>query len=64
MNGDAARTRDPDGSRWHQWDPHIHAPGIVLNNQYRGADAWENSSCSRTLLRPADGAPDAGWTLI
>jgi hypothetical protein len=23
------------------WDPHIHAPGTVLNNQYRGSDAWE-----------------------
>ncbi|WP_316399229.1 TrlF family AAA-like ATPase [Bradyrhizobium sp. 33ap4] len=41
MSGDAVGTRDPGGSKWHRWDPHIHAPGTVLNNQYRGADAWE-----------------------
>jgi len=29
------------GSIWHRWDPHIHAPGTILNNQYRGNDAWE-----------------------
>ena len=28
------------GSRWHRWDPHIHAPGTVLNNQFRGEDKW------------------------
>jgi len=33
--------RDPSGSNWHRWDPHLHAPGTVLNNQYRGEDAWE-----------------------
>src|SRR5271165_5430994 len=31
---------NPQGSIWHRWDPHIHAPGTVLNNQYRGSDAW------------------------
>ncbi|WP_372027431.1 AAA family ATPase [Tistrella mobilis] len=41
MSGAAAGTRDPGGSKWHRWDPHIHAPGTVLNNQYRGSDAWE-----------------------
>jgi hypothetical protein len=35
------QSRDSRGSRWHRWDPHIHAPGTVLNNQYRGEDAWE-----------------------
>ena len=34
-------TRDAQGSRWHRWDPHIHAPGTVLNDQYRDSDAWE-----------------------
>jgi AAA domain/AAA domain, putative AbiEii toxin, Type IV TA system len=29
------------GSLWHRWDPHIHAPGTVLNDQYKGADPWE-----------------------
>ncbi|MEI6825894.1 MAG: AAA family ATPase [Desulfuromonadales bacterium] len=29
------------GSQWRRWEPHIHAPGTVLNNQFGGADAWE-----------------------
>lgn len=29
------------GSRWHSWEPHIHAPGTVLNDQFRGANSWE-----------------------
>jgi hypothetical protein len=28
------------GSRWHRWEPHIHAPGTVLNDQFRSADGW------------------------
>lgn len=32
---------DPQGARWHRWDPHLHAPGTILNNQYRGENAWE-----------------------
>lgn len=30
------------GSHWHRWDPHIHAPGTLLNNQFKGEDAWED----------------------
>lgn len=30
------------GSQWRRWEPHIHAPGTVLNNQFGGADAWES----------------------
>jgi hypothetical protein len=29
------------GSLWNRWDPHIHAPGTVLNDQYKGTDPWE-----------------------
>lgn len=29
------------GSEWHRWEPHIHGPGTVLNNQFAGADPWE-----------------------
>lgn len=29
------------GSEWHRWEPHIHGPGTVLNNQFGGADPWE-----------------------
>jgi ABC-type lipoprotein export system ATPase subunit len=30
------------GSRWLRWEPHIHAPGTVLNNQFKGATAWQD----------------------
>ncbi len=29
------------GSTWHRLDPHIHAPGTALNDQYAGADPWD-----------------------
>ena len=29
------------GSEWRRWDPHIHAPGTVLNNQFGSPDPWE-----------------------
>jgi hypothetical protein len=32
---------DPRGSVWRRWDPHLHTPGTVLNDQYAGEDAWE-----------------------
>lgn len=28
------------GSLWNRWDPHIHAPGTAMNDQYSGADPW------------------------
>ncbi|MDB5694031.1 MAG: hypothetical protein JWO81_3094 [Alphaproteobacteria bacterium] len=29
------------GSLWHRWDPHIHAPGTILADQYPTQDGWE-----------------------
>ena len=29
------------GSIWRRWEPHIHAPGTTLNDQFGGADAWD-----------------------
>lgn len=29
------------GSEWHRWEPHIHAPGTILNNQFGAANPWE-----------------------
>ena len=29
------------GSEWHRWEPHIHAPGTILNNQFGGSDPWD-----------------------
>lgn len=30
---------DAKGSLWHRWDPHLHAPGTLLNDQFGGD--WE-----------------------
>jgi hypothetical protein len=30
---------NPRGSIWHRWDPHIHAPGTLLSDQFSGD--WE-----------------------
>jgi hypothetical protein len=30
---------NPRGSEWHRWDPHLHAPGTLLNDQFGGD--WE-----------------------
>ncbi|WP_198945997.1 hypothetical protein [Acetobacter sp. DsW_059] len=42
------------GSEWRRWEPHIHTPGTVLNNQFGGVGAWETylsniESCSPTI---------------
>jgi energy-coupling factor transporter ATP-binding protein EcfA2 len=28
------------GSEWHRWEPHIHAPGTLLNDQFKAGD-WD-----------------------
>lgn len=28
------------GSEWCRWEPHIHAPGTAMNNQFSGPTAW------------------------
>ncbi len=28
------------GSEWRRWEPHIHAPGTVMNNQFSDPNAW------------------------
>lgn len=30
------RTKNPAGSLWNRWEPHIHTPGTVLNDQFAG----------------------------
>jgi hypothetical protein len=42
------------GSEWHRWEPHIHGPGTVLNDQFAGTDPWEAylsclEACSPTI---------------
>jgi hypothetical protein len=29
------------GSEWRRWEPHIHGPTTILNNQYGGPNNWE-----------------------
>ena len=28
------------GSEWRRWEPHLHAPGTVMNDQFGGPNAW------------------------
>ena len=30
------------GSEWRRWEPHIHAPGTAMNNQFNGPNAWND----------------------
>ena len=38
MATDSLRS-NPRGSVWHRWDPHLHAPGTLLTDQFKGD--WE-----------------------
>ena len=42
---DTQRQAFNSGSRWQRWDPHVHAPGTVLNDQFGGAKSWDASRC-------------------
>jgi AAA domain, putative AbiEii toxin, Type IV TA system len=45
------------GSRWHRWDPHIHAPGTVLNNQFSDdSEGWDLYISAIESAVPAVGA--------
>src|ERR1700719_4260794 len=41
------------GSRWYRWEPHIHAPGTLLNDQFKGANSWERYLKALEAARPA-----------
>ena len=41
------------GSEWRRWEPHIHAPGTVINNQFKGPNAWEGYLTSLENAMPA-----------
>ncbi len=30
------------GSEWRRWEPHIHAPGTTMNNQFTGPAVWDD----------------------
>ncbi len=40
------------GSEWHRWEPHIHAPGTVLNNQFGSSDPWDAYLTTLEALTP------------
>ncbi|WP_254027712.1 TrlF family AAA-like ATPase [Mesorhizobium ventifaucium] len=40
------------GSEWHRWEPHIHAPGTILNNQFGASDAWGTYITALEALTP------------
>jgi len=40
------------GSEWHRWEPHIHAPGTVLNDQFGGDDPWRSYLAALEGSRP------------
>lgn len=40
------------GSEWHRWEPHIHTPGTILNNQFKGADPWDDYLTTLESLSP------------
>ena len=40
------------GSEWRRWEPHIHAPGTVLNNQFGGGTPWETYLTSLESVTP------------
>jgi energy-coupling factor transporter ATP-binding protein EcfA2 len=37
-----AHIADPRGSLWNRWDPHIHTPGTILGDQFKGQDPWDD----------------------
>lgn len=44
------------GSEWRRWEPHVHTPGTVLNNQFAGADPWDDYLTILEASTPAIGA--------
>ena len=41
------------GSEWRRWEPHIHAPGTVMNNQFSGPMAWNDYLSALERATPA-----------
>ena len=40
------------GSEWRRWEPHIHAPGTILNDQFGGGDPWDRYLTMLEALTP------------
>jgi len=40
------------GSEWHRWEPHIHAPGTILNDLFGATDPWSAYLTTLESLTP------------
>src|SRR5580693_571242 len=40
------------GSEWRRWEPHTHAPGTLLNDQFGGSNPWETYLTTLEELKP------------
>lgn len=40
------------GSQWKRWEPHIHTPGTIINNQFGDGDPWEEYLTTLEVLTP------------
>jgi hypothetical protein len=40
------------GSEWRRWEPHIHAPGTLLNDQFGGGNPWGTYLTTLETLTP------------
>ena len=40
------------GSEWHRWEPHIHGPGTIMNNQYGAPSVWADYLSALEAARP------------
>ena len=49
------------GSEWRRWEPHIHAPGTVLNNQFGGGSPWETYLDTLEAVTPKVEAIAEAW---
>ena len=40
------------GSDWFRWEPHIHGPGTILNNQFGGPTEWQDYLSALEAAQP------------
>ena len=49
---------NPRGSLWHRWDPHLHAPGTLLNDQFK----WDWAAYLERIKNSSPGVKALGVT--
>ena len=53
MSGQVQTNMLNRGSVWRRWEPHIHAPGTVMNDQFTGPSAWDDYISALEAASPA-----------